>query len=256
LFHDGTPLSAQDVKATYDFVLDVQHASPHRSTLAMIDRILVQDDATIDFHLNRPDPLFPSFLAIGILPAHLIHAKHPFHSQPVGSGPFSFVGRPDETRLVLLRLEDQQRFEFIKVQEPTVRALKLLAGEIDMVQNDLPPELVTYLARDPRLYVQRKAGTNFSYVGFSFEDARTKQPLVRQAMAHAIDRERIIQYVMGGAARPAQSLLPPDHWAGVQDLRRYDHNPEKARSLLTQAGGAPSTGISRRAGFRCIACPG
>lgn len=235
-FHDGTPLTAQDVKVTYDYILDAQHASPHRGTLAMIDDIKVQDEATIHFYLNQPDSLFPSFLAIGILPAHLIQANHPFHSQPVGSGPFSFVARPDETRLELIRLEDRQRFEFIKVKEPTVRALKLLAGEIDMIQNDLPPELVTYLAEDPRLHVQRNPGTNYSYLGFSFEDPQTKQLLVRQAMAHAIDREKIIQYVMGGAARPAQSLLPPDHWAGAQKLRQYEHNPEKARLLLTQAG--------------------
>jgi len=239
-FHDATPLTAQDVKATYDFILDADNASPHRGSLAMIDHITVQDTSTIDFHLNRPHPLFPSFLVIGILPAHLMRANHPFHSQPVGSGPFSFVARPDDTRLELVRLEDQQRFEFIKVQDPTVRALKLLAGEVDMVQNDLPPELVTYLAKDPRLHVQRSPGTNFSYLGFSFEDAHTKQGLVRQAVAHAIDRERIIQYVMGGAARPAQSLLPPDHWAGAHNLRRYEHNPEKARSLLAQAGFSPS----------------
>ncbi len=239
-FHDGTPLTAQDVKATYEFILKAENASPHRGSLAMIDHIIVQDEATIDFHLTRPDLLFPSFVVIGILPAHLIQTNHPFHSRPIGSGPFSFVAWQDDTRLELVRLEDQQRFEFIKVQDPTVRALKLLAGEVDMVQNDLPPELVTYLAKDPRLHVQRNPGTNFSYLGFSLEDAHTKQGLVRQAVAHAIDRERIIQYVMGGAARPAQSLLPPDHWAGAHNLRRYEHNPEKARLLLAQAGFSPS----------------
>jgi len=235
-FHDNTPLTAQDVKTTYDFILNANNASPHRSSLAMIDHITVQDESTIDFHLKRPDSLFPSFLTIGILPAHLIQVQHPFHSQPIGSGPFSFVGWPDDTRLELIRLKDQQQFEFIKVQEPIVRALKLLAGEIDMLQNDVPPELVTYLAKDPRLRVQRKPGTNFSYLGFSLEDAHTKQPLIRQAIAYAIDRESVIQYVLGGAARPAQSLLLPDHWAGAHDLKRYEHNPEKARSLLAQAG--------------------
>jgi peptide/nickel transport system substrate-binding protein len=235
-FHDGTPLTAQDVKATYDFILNPDKASPHRGALAMIEHITVQDGASVEFFLNRPDSLFPSFLTIGILPSHLIKTNHPFHSHPVGSGPFSFVARPNDTKLELLRLKDQQRFEFIKVPEPTVRALKLIAGEIDMLQNDVPPELVAYLAKDPRLQVQRHAGTNFSYVGLSLEDTQTKQLLIRQAMAHAIDRDSVIQYVLGGAARPAQSLLPPDHWAGAHDLRTYEHNPEKARSLLAQAG--------------------
>jgi len=235
-FHDGTPLTAPDVKATYDFILNANNASPHRSSLDMIDHISVQDESTIDFHLNRPDTLFPSFLTIGILPAHLIQSGHPFHSQPIGSGPFSFIGWSDDIRLELVRLKDQQRFEFMKVQEPTVRALKLLAGEIDMLQNDVPPELVTYLAKDPRIRVQRKPGTNFSYMGLSLEDTHTKELLVRQAMAYAIDRESVIQYVLGGTARLAQSLLPPDHWAGAHNLRRYEYNPEKARLLLAQAG--------------------
>ncbi|MEC9006079.1 MAG: ABC transporter substrate-binding protein [Nitrospirota bacterium] len=239
-FHDGTPLTARDVKATYDFILDAKNASPHRSTLNMIDSITIKNSETLDFHLNRPDLLFPSFLAIGILPAHLIQVDHPFHSQPIGSGPFAFVARPDETRLKLIRLKDQQKFEFIKVQEPTVRALKLLAGEIDMVQNNFPPELVAYLAKNTRLQVQRSPGNNFSYLGLSFENEHTKQSAVRQAIAHAIDRKKIIQYVMGGSARPAQSLLSPDHWASAHNLKAYEHNPEKARSLLAQAGFSPA----------------
>ena len=240
-FHDGTLLTAHDVKATYDFILNAEHASPHRSSLSMIAHITVEDQDAFAFHLNRPDPLFPSFLTIGILPEHLIQAGHPFHSRPVGSGPFSFVAWWDDTRLELLRLKDRQRFEFIKVSEPTVRALKLLAGEIDMMQNDLPPELVTYLAKEPQLYVRRKPGTNFSYLGFNLEDALAKQRLIRQAIAHAIDREKIVQYVLGGAARLSQSLLPPDHWAGARHLKQYEHDIEKARSLLAQAGFSPGT---------------
>lgn len=240
-FHDGTLLTTQDVKATYDFILDPENASPHRGTLTMIDHVTVQSETTVDFHLNRPDSLFPSFLTIGILPAHLIQTDHPFHSHPVGSGPFVFMERQDETRLVLRRLNDQQRFEFLTVKEPTVRALKLLAGEIDMLQNDLPPELVTYLAKDSQLHVQRQPGTNFSYMGFNFDDPHTKQRLIRQALAYAIDREGIIQHVLGGGARPAQSLLPPYHWAGAQELRDYAHNPDQARSLLTQAGFSQSS---------------
>ena len=133
-------------------------------------------------------------------------------------------------------MKDQQKFEFLRVQEPTVRALKLLAGEIDMVQNNLPPELVAYLAKNMRLQVQRNPGNNFSYVGLNFENEHTKQLAVRQAIAHAIDRKKIIQYVMGGGARPAQSLLPPDHWASAHNLKAYKHDPEEARSLLAQAG--------------------
>ena len=235
-FHDGTVLTAYDVKATYDFILDADNASPHRVPLVVIHRIAARNQTSLDFFLHRPEPLFPGYLVIGIVPAHLIAAAHPLSEHPIGSGPFSFLSRPDETELHLLRVRDQQRFAFMTVPDPTVRALKLTAGEIDMLQNDLPPELVGYLENDRTLKVQRKTGTNCSYLGFSFEDAVTRRALVRRAIAHAVNRREIIRYVLGGAARPARSLLPPEHWAGAQDLNPVIHDPEKARALLRQAG--------------------
>ncbi len=148
-FHDGTVLTASDVKATYEFILNPDNASPHRAPLAVIDRIAVRNETSLDFFLQRPEPLFPGYLVVGIVPARLIAARHPFNEHPVGSGPFAFLARPDETKLRLLRIRDQRRFEFMTVPDPTVRALKLMAGEIDMIQNDLPPELVGYLERGP-----------------------------------------------------------------------------------------------------------
>jgi len=71
------------------------------------------------------------------------------------------------------------------------------------------------------------------------EDAVTQQALVRRAIAHAINRQEIIQYVLDDAARPAQSLLPPEHWAGAQDLDPITYDPEQARTLLHQAGYSP-----------------
>ena len=235
-FHDGTGLTAYDAKATYDFVLNPDNASPHRAALDVIDRIAARDETSLDFFLHRPEPLFPGYLVIGIVPARLIAAHHPFHEHPIGSGPFSFLARPDETRLHLLRIRDQRRFAFITVPDPTVRALKLMAGEIDMLQNDLPPELIGYLANDRTLKVQRTSGTNVSYLGFSFEDPVTGQAVVRRAIAHAIDRREIIRHVLDGAARPAESLLPPEHWAGARDLKPIPYDPEKARALLHRAG--------------------
>ncbi|NKB81108.1 MAG: ABC transporter substrate-binding protein [Nitrospirales bacterium] len=242
-FHDGQPLTAQDVQATYQFILDPQHASPHRSSLLRIDRMTTPNDATIDFFLTKPDLLFPAYLVIGILPAQLIATQHPFHSQPIGNGPFAFTNRPDDSRLILTRRTDRQPFEFVRVPDPTVRTMKLLAGEIDMVQNDLEPELVEYLAKDQRVVVQRGHGSNFVYIGFHLQDPLTKQLAIRQAVAHAIDRQAIIRFMLGGAARPASALLPHDHWAGNPALPPYNYNPQKARELLAQAGITPDRPI-------------
>ncbi len=236
LFSDGSHLTAQDVKATYDAVLDPANVSPHRATLSMIKRIDVVDDNTVDFYLNKTDSLFPGYLVIGILPASKIAAQHPFNQQPVGSGPFRFVAWPEVGRLQLQRQRDRQNISFIRVSDATVRVLKLLRGELDMLQNDLSPELVTFLQKKPDINVTRTQGSNFTYLGFNLDDAITGQQDVRRAIALAIDREKIIRYVMGGAARPASALLPPEHWAGNTALPEIKYDPDMARALLAKHG--------------------
>ena len=87
-FHDGTPLRAHDVAATYRSLLAPGSGSPHAGTLRLITAIEILDDDTLDFRLSRPDPLLPGYLVIGILPAAGIAAGGPFHSEPLGRGPF------------------------------------------------------------------------------------------------------------------------------------------------------------------------
>jgi peptide/nickel transport system substrate-binding protein len=240
-FHDGTSLTAKDVKATYDFVLDPKNASPLRAPLSVVDHISAPDARNIDFYLNKPDALFPGYAVLNILPAALIAEKHPFQRQPVGSGPFAFVAWPEEGRLQLRRVSDGQRLEFVRVTDTTVRVLKLLRGEIDMLQNDLPPELVNYLrhqknAQDKGLQISEGRGSNFTYLGFNLQDAVAGRHEVRLAIAHAIDRDAIINHVFGGAARKASALLPPDHWAGNPTLPQYAYDPDQSRRLLAALG--------------------
>jgi peptide/nickel transport system substrate-binding protein len=236
VFTHGRRLVADDVIATYRHVLDAGNASPRRSGLMMIERLVKVDELTVDFRLSRPDPLFPAFLTLDILPADLIARGHDFARQPVGSGPFSFGAWPVAGKLRLERRSDRQRFEFVEVKNPTVRVLKLLRGEIDMLQNDISPELIGYLETRSEIEITRHHGTNFTYIGFNLQDPHTGDPRVRQAIAHAIDRQAIITSVMQGAARRAEALFPPEHWAGASSLTAYDYDPQKARSLLNDAG--------------------
>lgn len=239
IFHDGRRLTAQDVKATYDAVLNPENASPHRASLAVIQRIDTPDENTVDFHLSKADLLFPGYLVIGILPAQKITAGHPFNQQPVGSGPFEFMAWPEDGRLKLRRRSDQQRISFIRVSDATVRVLKLLRGEVDMLQNDLSPELVRYLEAKDEITVTRARGSNFTYLGFNLADEITAKQDVRQAIAMAIDRDAVIRHVMGGSARSASALLPPNHWAGNPALAPINYDPDAARALLAKHGYGP-----------------
>jgi peptide/nickel transport system substrate-binding protein len=127
VFHDGTPLTARDVVATYQSLLALKDA-PHRAEFANIAGVQALDDNRVEFTLSTPDPEFPARLIIGILPAHLIAAGHDFSRHPGGSGPLRLMAW-DKT-VHLQRVADGLEFRIEEVRDPTVRVLKLLRGEI------------------------------------------------------------------------------------------------------------------------------
>jgi peptide/nickel transport system substrate-binding protein len=237
-FSDGSRLTAEDVVATFESILDPASGSPHRAVLALIQEVWSDGPDRVAFRLSEPDPLFPAYLAIGILPARLIAAGHPFASDPMGSGPMRLAAPPEAGRVRLERLSDGQVIELIAVKDPSVRVMKLLRGEIDLVQADLAPELVDYLGRQPGVRVTRAPGTNFSYLGFNLEDPHTGRLEVRQAIAHAVNREAILRHLFRDAGRLAAGLFPPEHWAGGPGTGP-SHDPERARALLAAAGYGP-----------------
>ena len=235
-FDNGERISANDVKSTYDFILNTENSSPHRSSLQIIDKIVVLDDVTIDFYLKKSDPLFPGYLVIGIVPESMAKEKSILNKKPMGSGAFDFIEWIDSSRLVLQRKSDKQKIEFIYVHDATVRALKLIRGEIDLLQNDLPRELVHYLEKEEGISLNHLEGNNFTYLGFNLEDASTSQIKIRQAIAYAIDRQSLTRYLLGGKTRLANALLTREHWAGLKQSKSYLYEPDRARSLLKSLG--------------------
>lgn len=238
-FSDGSRLSSEDVEATYASILDPGNASPHRALLSIIETIRTDGPDRVEFLISEPDPLFPAYLGIGILPADLIRRGHAFQSDPVGSGPFRFLDWPEAGRLRLKRKPDAMQFELLAVKDPNVRVMKLLRGEIQMLQNDLAPELVDYLRGRAEVQVRQSGGANFSYMGFNLEDPVTGQLPVRRAIAHAIDRAAILRFLFRDAGRSAEAMFPPEHWAGTAGLTGYAHDPDRARALLASAGFGP-----------------
>jgi peptide/nickel transport system substrate-binding protein len=99
------------------------------------------------------------------------------------------------------------------------------------------------LQRDPSLAVERAPGTVLSYLGFNLRDPILRDARVRQAIAYGLNREPMIEYLWRGEAQLARSILPPQSWAYDGDVPAYDHNPDKARSLLDAAGYPPINGV-------------
>ncbi|HSF71751.1 MAG TPA: ABC transporter substrate-binding protein [Methylotenera sp.] len=242
-FHNGDTLTARDVKATYDSLLNLKD-SPHAAEFLNIDSIEVIDDKTLIFKLKQGDTHFISKLIIGILPKSLIEKNHDFSHNPVGSGPLKFESWQHD--LKLKRISDNQLITLQEVKDPTVRVLKLKKGEIDLIQGDLPPELVKHLQDIPSLVVHTTLGANYSYLGLNMQDDLLKILKVRQAIAHAIDRQAIIDKVMVSNTRTAGTILPPEHYTNINtsinkdginnQLAPYDYNPALAKKLLIEAG--------------------
>jgi peptide/nickel transport system substrate-binding protein len=230
-FHHGKPLTAEDVVATYRSILDPSFGSAHFGSLKHIQRVTALSAHQVLFELKHPDALFVGRLTIGICPADLIAQNYRFQDHPIGSGAARFVSM-DEQSLTLRRQKDGVPLQFIPVKDATVRVLKLRKGELDLIQNDLSPEMVGYCEDRKDLEVSWRGGTNFNYIGFNFEDPILAVPEIRQAIAYGINRPAIIKAMFRGHARLAGGLLAPNHWAGNPELHGYPYNPQKAQQLL------------------------
>lgn len=237
MFHHLKPLNAEDVKATYDSFITLKD-SPHAAEFANVQTITVLDADTLIFKLKQADKHFPAKLLIGILPANLIAKKHDFSHNPIGSGALKFISWGN--KLSLQRLKDAQKISLLEVKDPTVRVLKLLHAEVDLLQGELPPELVKHLQSQPEVAINTSKGANFSYLGLNFNDPLLKNVKVRQAIAHAINRPAIIEKVMIQHSRIADQILPPEHYTNQgfsnPSPADFDYNPAKAKQLLMEAG--------------------
>ena len=243
VFHNGSALTAQDIKATYDSFLSDSpfylKDSPHTAEFANVNSIKIVDKNTVLFQLKQADSHFVEKLIIGILSKSLIEKNHDFSHNPIGSGPLSFVSW--QNKLTLKRVKDGQLISLQEVKDPTVRVLKLLRGEVDLLQGDLPPELVKHLQSQPTVMVKTSMGANFSYLGLNMQDPVLKQLKMRQAIAYAINRQAIIDKVMVTNSRLAEVILPPEHYTnqigtGSVNLSHNHYNPALAKKLLVEAG--------------------
>jgi peptide/nickel transport system substrate-binding protein len=132
---------------------------------------------------------------------------------------------------------------FIVVPDTTTRALELRKGSADVAINALTSDMVLALEKEPKLAIERAPGTILSYMAFNLRDPLLNDVRVRRAIAYAVDRQPLIEYIWRGFAQPAASVLPPQSWAYNPNLPPYSHDSEKARQILDAAGYRPVNGI-------------
>jgi peptide/nickel transport system substrate-binding protein len=249
-FHDGRPLTARDVKWTFDSLLQGKIRSTKAAVYKYVDHIDAPDDTTVIFHMKEQNATLLWNLsdgAIGIVPSG---SGDEMARHPIGSGPFKFVSAETDREVVIERNDDYwgekaklARVRFAVVPDETTEALELRKGSGDVAINSLTPDTVQTLARDPSLAVERGAGTRFAYLGFNLRDPILKDVRVRQAIAYALDRRPMIEYLWRGEAEPARSVLPTQSWAYNGDVPAYLHDPDKAKQLLDAAGYQAVNGV-------------
>jgi peptide/nickel transport system substrate-binding protein len=241
-FSDGRPLTSRDVKWTFDSLLQGKIRSTKAGAYRSVQSVEAPDDFTITFHLKEP---FSTFLwnvsgsAMGVVP---YGSGAEMSSHPIGSGPFRFVSAQLDKDVVLARNEKYwgepaqvEGVRFNVVPDATTRALELRKGSADLASNAITTDTLLALEREPNLAIFRVPGTVLSYIAFNLRDPILSDVRVRQALAYTIDRRPMLEYLMRGFARPADSLLPPESWAYAPGML-YSHDPARARQLLDQVG--------------------
>jgi len=249
-FHNGQALTSRDVKWTFDSLLSGKIRSTRSAAYRFVDHIEAPDEYTVVFHLKEP---FATLLwnlsdgAMGIVPYGSLDE---ISRKPIGSGPFKFVSAALDQEVVLERNDNYwgekariQRVRMAVVPDTITRALELRKGTADIAINALTSDMVLSLEREPTLQVERGPGTVLAYMGFNLRDPVLKDVRVRQAIAYALDRKPIIDYIWCGFARPAASALPPESWAYNQDVTKYSFDPPKARQILDAAGYPEKDGV-------------
>ena len=254
-FHNGKPLTAADVKFTYDSVLDPKNHSPKRGQLRLLQAIDELGPYEIRFRLSRPFAPFLEHCTLGIIPA-----GSPPSSQttpPVGSGPFT-VDSVQSGESVTLKANPNywegkpalSGIIFKIVPDAMVRVLEFKKGAVDFLQNDIEPDTLPWLRSQTDAAIETRQGTTFQYIGINLEHPILRHQKVRQALAQTIDRESIIRHLLKELGAKASGLLSPLHWAYERDVPQWQLDRAAAKRLLDEAGFADPDGDGPLPRFR------
>jgi peptide/nickel transport system substrate-binding protein len=242
MFHNGREMTADDVVWSVDHArsTDFGHHLSDRFQLATgAEKI---DDYTVKINYSEVGPKLDGIATMQIFPQE---ALDNIETVPVGTGPFKFVEWVPGDRLVAENFEDywQEGLPYLDevvikpIPDDQSRMVNLLAGSIDALMG-VPLADKALLEEAPDITVSASP-PGFLFYAFimNINEPPFDNPLVRQAMNYAVDREKIAQTAFHGAAIPMLEPYPETSWAYVPELAdRYTYDPEKAKELLAEAG--------------------
>lgn len=262
-WHDGEDFNADDVVFTLTAlahpnynggadsrVMPIVGAAEYQAgTADSVEGIKKIDDYTVELTLSEPNAAFLSNMYTCILPEHILGTEDPgtwgnndFNRAPVGTGKYRFIEWKAGQYITLERNEEyygtKPSIQHVTVQfgADTTLVAALLNGEIDVLYNLPATEIENVEAMDG-VSVYNYEMMNVYYIGLNQLDPNLSNLKVRQALAHAIDKQTIINTVYGSEnAYISEDIFPDNHWSHNEDVTVYEYNPEKAKSLLEEAG--------------------
>ena len=254
-WHDGKPFTAADVKWSLENVWKTIHPR-NKALFENVSAVETPDDHTVVLRFSKPSlPIFSVLNGVGapILPKHLYDGtdilNNPYNNKPVGTGPFVFKEWKRGEYVLLERNPDYwqpgrpylDRIIFRVIPDAAARAAAIEKGEVQYAPfNPVPFRDVERLAALPHLKVETRGYEWLSpvlYFDLNVENPALKDVRVRQAIAHAVDRDALARVVWFGYAKPAVSPVPSTLAAFHDpDVPKYPFDLKKAEALLDQAG--------------------
>lgn len=253
-WHDGEDVTAEDVDFTYRYMIDPKTPTAYGEPFRQVRRAEVVDRYT--YRVTYEKPYAPALLSWGlwILPRHILEPAWKTgvdlrttrqNRFPVGSGPYRFGEWKTGEKIVVEANPDyfegrpyMRRVVYRIIPDQSTIFLELKARNIDLasvtpIQYRRQTEFPAFLKAFHRY---RYLSNSYAYLGFNLRDARFQDKRVRQAIAHAINKQEIIEGVLLGLGRPAVGPYKPGTWWYKDDVKTFPFDPERAKALLAEAG--------------------
>jgi peptide/nickel transport system substrate-binding protein len=240
-FHDGSPVTAEDVKATIDRIGDPESGLAWHNLIFPAGSCTIVDPTTVEVVTEQPfGPIEKALAVMPIFPAADIANPDLFNQRAMGAGPFKFVSY-EENRITFEANPDYWAgppklagvvLEYI--QDANARVSALLSGQVDIITRCSAEQLARVEGDDNFYVVDVPPLTQILYIYQNRDNMASKE--VRQALAFAIDRPAIVEGILEGVGKVPYSSIATNAPGYQEQSERFEYNPERARELLLAAG--------------------